>query len=94
MCSFVSMQAVEHPCVGRKPCMSGWKVMPLRSCLWMIVVMSFHMLSSNPIPCTLPGSALGIKTSMLQCNSVGSLPVRKASCTMLMRVSHGMGLCL
>jgi len=88
------MHAVEQPRVGRKPCMSGWKVMPLMRRLCIIVVISFHMLLSSPIPRTLPGSALGISTRMLQWSSVGSSPVRKASWTMFTIVSHGVGFCL
>ncbi len=51
----------------------------------------FHMLLSSPIPRTLPGSALGISTRMLQWSSVRSSPIRKASWTMFTIVSHGVG---
>ncbi len=90
--SLASMLAVEHPCFGRKPCMSRWKVIPVLNLVCRMVVISFQIVSSSPMPHTLPGLFLGISTSMLQCRRVGSSPVLKASMTMLTSIIHGCGL--
>jgi len=60
-------------------------------CVWMMVVISFQMVSSILIPRTLPGLFLGISTSILQCSRVGSSPLLKASVIMLVSVIQGSG---
>jgi len=67
-------------------------VIPVLICMCKIVVVSFQRDSSSPIPCTLPGSFLGISTSMLHHSRVGSSPVWNASLMMLTNIIHGSGL--
>jgi len=72
---FGFIACIEHPCISKNPCMSGWNVMPLMSCLGISVMVSFHKPLRTSLHCTLPGSALGIRTRILQWSNEGSLPV-------------------